>query len=284
MPGSRLLSRILEISQKSHLDSVAVAFYDYSASIRFSYHGDRSFHAASTFKAGILFALLKAVEAGKVRLDDPLHVRNRFTSIVDGSPYRIDRDRDGDVMVHRHVGRSMPIESLARVMITRSSNLATNLLLDLLGISFIRTVLEEAGAEGLEIRRGVEDNVAYQQGINNETTAEGLVRLFRLFLDEDHLPQELRDKGLEMLLAQEFKSMIPARLPAGVRVAHKTGEISTHCHDAGIVFVPDREPYVVAIMTESTPSNSKRKKAVADLSAVVHRYVSGCYREERLHE
>ena len=150
MPGSRLLSRILEISQKSHLEGVAVALYDYDASVRFSYQGERLFHAASTFKAGILFALLKAVAAGKVRLGDPLHVRNRFTSIVDGSPYRIERDRDGDVMVHRRVGQSMSLEALARVMITRSSNLATNLLLDFLGISFIRQTLEEARVDGLD--------------------------------------------------------------------------------------------------------------------------------------
>ena len=284
MPGSKLLARILEISQKSNIENVAVAFYDYETSIRFSYQGDRVFHAASTFKAGILFALLKAVEAGKVRLSDPLHVRNRFTSIVDGSHYRLERDRDGDVAVHRRTGRSMSIEALAKVMITRSSNLATNLLLDFLGVSFIRTALEEAGADGLEIRRGVEDHIAFQQGISNETTAEGLVRLFRLFLDERQLPEELRAKAMEILLAQEFNSMIPSRLPEGVRVAHKTGEISTHCHDSGIVLVPDRQPYVLAILTESAPSNSRRTKAVAEMAGVVHRYLGGYHREDLHHE
>ena len=43
---------------------------------------------------------------------------------------------------------------------------------------------------------------------------------------------------------QEFNAMIPARLPPEAKVAHKTGEISTVCHDAGIVFLPGRQPYV----------------------------------------
>lgn len=281
MPGSKLLARIVEISQKAQLENVAVAFYDYESSLRFSYHGDRPFHAASTFKAGILFALLKAAEAGKAQLSDPLHVRNRFLSIVDGTPYRIERDRDGDTAVHRRTGRSMSLEQLARAMITRSSNLATNLLLDFVGLPFIRKALENAGVDGLEVRRGVEDHVAFQQGINNETTAEGLLHLFRVFLDEKQLPEEHRQRALEILFAQEFNSMIPARLPEGVRVAHKTGEISTHCHDAGIVYPPDRQPYVVAILTESAPSNTKRQKAVAEISGAIYRYLVGGHKEEK---
>lgn len=279
MPGSKLLARIQEISQKAQFENVAVAFYDYETSLRFSYQGDRLFHAASTFKAAILFALLKAVEAGLARLNDPLHVRNRFRSIVDDSPYRLERDRDGDSAVHRRTGRSMSIEQLARLMITRSSNLATNLLLEFLTVPFIRQALKDAGAEGLEVRRGVEDHVAFEQGINNETTAEGMLRLFRLFLDEKHLTEEHRQLALDILLAQEFNKMIPARLPEGVRVAHKTGEISTHCHDAGIIFTPGRKPYILAILTESVPANPRRQKAIAEIAGAIHRYIAGGPRE-----
>lgn len=281
MPGSKLLARILEISEKSQLENVAVSFYDYETTVRFSYQGERVFHAASTFKAGILYALLRAFDEGKARPDDPLHVRNRFHSIIDGSPYRIERDRDGDVTVHRNVGRSMPLISLARAMITRSSNLATNLLLEFLGVEYVQRALREAGVTGLEVRRGVEDNLAFNAGISNETTADGMMRLFRLFLDVNQLSQSNRELGLEILFAQEFNSMIPGRLPDGVRVAHKTGEISTHCHDAGIVFAPERGPYVIAILTESPPATPKRQKAVAEISSLVFRYLAIPHREDR---
>src|SRR5215207_8473976 len=167
MPGSKLLHRVYEISQKARFDTVGIAFYDYETSLRFAYQGDRLFHAASTFKVGVLIGILKAAEAGQLKLDDQLQVRNRFRSVVDGSAYRISRDRDADASVHRAIGGSLSIRNLAEVMIVRSSNLATNLLIDLVGVDYIRKTLEEGGVPGVDIKRGVEDKVAHEQGINN---------------------------------------------------------------------------------------------------------------------
>jgi len=281
MPGSRLLSRIQEIATKVHFGEIAVAFHDFESALRFSYQGDRWFHAASTFKAGILFAFFKAAEEGRIRIDDHLQVRNRFVSVANGGIYRVQSDRDGDSTVHKRVGRSMRLLDLATVMITRSSNLATNLLLDFLSVDFVRRCLRDAGVEGVEIRRGVEDLAAHEAKINNEATADGLLRLFRVFLDEKHLAEPHRAKAMEILLAQEFKSMLPGKLPHDVRVAHKTGEISTHCHDVGIVLSPGRQPYVVAIMTETTPETEKRSRGVAEISATIYRYIVGSGREEK---
>jgi beta-lactamase class A len=281
MPGSKLLHRIHEISQKARFDNVAVACFDYENSLRFAYQGDRVFHAASTFKAGVLVAVLKAAEERRLQLDDQLQVRNRFRSVVDGSPYRIERDRDADSSVHRAIGGSLSICDLAEVMIIRSSNLATNLLIDLLGIDYVRRVMEEGAVRGIDIKRGVEDKLAHERGINNEATAEGLVRLHRLFVEEHFLPPELREEGLRILFAQEFKSMIPARLPKEARVAHKTGEISTHCHDAGLIYLPGRKPYAVAILTEHGPETVKRNRAVAEISAAIYRFVAGGQSEEK---
>jgi beta-lactamase class A len=281
MPGSKLLHRIHEISQKARFDTVAVACYDYETSLRFAYQGDRLFHAASTFKAGVLLAVLKAAEERRLQLDDQLQVRNRFRSVVDGSPYRIERDRDADASVHRAIGGSLSIRDLAEVMIVRSSNLATNLLIDLVGIDYVRQVMENGDVRGIDIKRGVEDKLAHERGINNEASAEGLVRLHRLFVEEHFLPAELREEALRILFAQEFKSMIPARLPKEARVAHKTGEISTHCHDAGLIYVPGRKPYAVAILTEHGPEAVKRNRAVAEISAAVYRFVAGGQPEEK---
>lgn len=284
MPGSRFLARVHEISHKAKLVDVAIAIYDYEKKLHFSYQGDRVFHAASTYKAAILFALFRAAQSQRVKLEDRLHVRNRFISIVDGSSYKIERDRDGDASVHKSVGRAMRLVDLAHAMITRSSNLATNLLLDHLGVEYIQTALAEAGVSGIDVRRGVEDGPAYEKGINNEATADGLLKLFRVFEERTHLDADYAQPAIEILLAQEFNSMIPARLPNGTKVAHKTGEISTFCHDAGIVYPPDRKPYVIAILTETGPETERRNRAVADLSHAAHRFVCGMHREEKAHE
>jgi beta-lactamase class A len=270
---NQLIAQIEQIRKAANLEEVAVSVYDIQTGAEFSCAGDRRFHAASTFKAAILLAFLKAVESGAIRQADHLQIRNRFLSITSGEPYRIVQERDGDNSVHAHIGRSMTLLELARLMITRSSNLATNLLLDFLTIEYVRGVMSESGVTGVEVRRGVEDIAAHEAGINNEATADGLCRLFRCFLPEGGLGEESRAAALEILGAQEFNRMLPARLPKGVRVAHKTGEISTHCHDAGLVFPPDRGPYAVAILTQFSAEEARPQRAVADISAAIYEHL-----------
>lgn len=275
MEEEPLVARLGQIARQAKLTAWAAAVEDLEIGRCWAHEGERWFHAASTFKVAILLGLLKAVAEGSTALEDHLQVRNRFRSLVEGAPpFRVDGDRDGDQVVHRHIGQSMPLRQLATRMITRSSNLATNLLLDFLGLEKVRAVLAEAGLTGLEVRRGVEDLAAYEAGINNEATALGLVRLFRVFEEPGFLPEPLRAEGMGILFAQEFRAMLPAKLPKGVRVANKTGEISTHSHDAGLVFNGSGRPYAVAILTESSPKED-RTKAVAEMSRALFDFVRG---------
>ncbi len=259
----------MKIAKNAEFGAVAVVLHDYESGWDFALEGDRVFHAASTIKVAILLAIYKLAEEGRIRLDDPLHVRNRFRSLAGGGVFRVTANRDGDGAAHRRLGRSMRVRELARAMITRSSNLATNLLLDHLGIEAVRGVLGEAKIEGVEIARGVEDTRAFEQGISNRVTARGLVGLFRLLGEGDFVREETRAQMLEILHAQEFNGMIPEGLPKDARVAHKTGEISTVCHDAGIVFLPNRKPYVVAILTEMPASVETRSAPVAQISRAI---------------
>ena len=269
MNPSALPERILKIAADAEFGAVAVAVHDYESEWEFALEGERVFHAASTIKVAILLAIYKLAEEGRLHLDDTLHVRNRFRSLAGGAVFRVVANRDGDGGVHRRIGRSMRVRELARAMITRSSNLATNLLLDYLGIEAVRGVLTEAKIEGVEIARGVEDTRAFELGISNRVTARGLVRLFRLLCEGDFVRKETRAQMLEILHAQEFNGMIPEGLPKDARVAHKTGEISTVCHDAGIVFLPKRKPYVLAILAEMPASVETRSAPVAEVSRAI---------------
>jgi beta-lactamase class A len=265
--------RISEIAEGAGAIAAAVCLYDYERPLQFSHHGDRWFHAASTIKAPLLLAVYKLAEEGRIRLDDTLHVRNRFRSMT-GGIFRVPANRDGDSEVRRRLGRSMRVRELARAMIVRSSNLATNILLDFAEPEAVRGVLKEARLDGVRLRRGVEDTAAFEGGINNEVTAEGLVRCFRLLCQDGFLRAETREQMIEVLCAQEFNGMIPAQLPREARVAHKTGEISTICHDAGIVFLPKRKPYVVAILTEWCEETEKRQGCVAEISRAAYEFVT----------
>src|SRR5262245_51469297 len=274
-PGSSLKNRLAELEEKSHARALAVAVYDLETGFDFRYRADRWFHAASTIKLAVLLGTFGAIHRRRLQPQSRLHVRNRFRSAYDGSSFRVLSERDADSEVQSAIGKTMRVSELARNMIVRSSNLATNLLLDLLGIEFLQRVLDEHHLAGIDLRRGVEDELAFEHGINNRVTADGLVQLLRLMAEERALSAELSRQMLEILHEQEFRSGIPAGLPDSARVAHKTGEISTIAHDAGVVYLPKRRPYVVAILTEWEPGSTGRSATIAAASYMVYEQLTG---------
>ena len=211
---------------------------------------------------------------GWLRLDDSLHVRNRFFSAAGGSVFHVTPDRDATPELYQSIGRTTRISALAHAMISGSSNLATNLLLDFISVDYARKVLRDAQVHSVELRRGVEDHAAHEQGINNEATANGLLTLLAA-IRGDFLSSESKQGVIRILLEQRFNSMIPARLPPHAAVAHKTGEISTACHDVGIVYLPEREPYIAVILTEFDPERDGRRETVAAISELIYRCLIG---------
>lgn len=274
-----LLETFDRVAREGGMGALAVSLYDYAGDFRLSVRGGRPFHAASTIKLALLLALFRASEAGRLRLHDRLHVRNRFRSQVAGAePFFLDRDRDGDPDLYRRVGRTESLASLAETMIVRSSNLATNLLADHLGAAFVSETLAAAGLENLRFRRGVEDEAAFAQGVNNGVDADGLLNWFRAVHESRAVSATGRDAIFDILFRQKFNAMIPAGIPdsAHARVAHKTGEISTVAHDAGMVFLPGREPYVLVVLTEypGPGAASARSRAVAAVSSAVYEFLT----------
>jgi beta-lactamase class A len=274
---SELRNQTLRIAEDGRLEAAAIGIHDFASGTEWYVDGDRWFHAASTIKVGILVALAAAVADGRFPLTARLAVRNRFLSAADGLPFRIVASRDADPDVHRNVGRTMTLDDLARHMITRSSNLATNLLVDLLGVDYARGALARMGVEGVDLRRGVEDERALEAGITNRVTARGLVQLFRA-IHEMHAAQEQGAHWmLDVLRRQEFTGGIPAGLPDSVRahttVANKTGEISNMAHDAGLVFLPDESVYAVAVLTETPANVPPGLQTVASLARVGYDHV-----------
>jgi beta-lactamase class A len=270
-----LRSRIESIAQKSNARAVAVALHDTETGVELRYEADRWFHGASTIKVAILLAVYGEIDSGRLVPQSRLHVRNRFLSAYDGSPFRVLADRDADSEVHAAIGKTMRVNELALHMIATSSNLATNLLLDLIGLDAVQRTIDRFGLTGLDVKRGVEDERAFQHGIINRVTADGLVALLGLIAEERAYSPQLSREMLDILHRQEFKKGIPGRLPREVRVAHKTGDISTVAHDAGVVYAPGRKPYVIAILTEWTPDVGNRSSTIASLSHAVYEHLRG---------
>jgi len=270
-----LRSEIERIEKESGAKALAVALHDLETGFDLRYNQDRWFHAASTIKVPILLGAFAAIDRGELLPHSRVHVRNRFLSIVENIPFRVESDRDANSAVHNAIGKMMRVDELAYHMITTSSNLATNLLLGVIGADAVNQTLRELDVdEGIELRRGVEDELAFEKDINNRVTAEGLLRILVMLAEGKAFSPALSRRMMDILHGQEFNQGIPARLPKGARVAHKTGEISTVAHDAGVVYLPKRKPYVLVILTEWDDSTTGRSRTIASISHAIYEFLT----------
>jgi beta-lactamase class A len=270
-----LRSEIEKLEKSSGAKAVAVALHDLETGFELHYRADRWFHAASTIKVPILLGAFAAIDRGDLLPHSRVHVRNRFLSVVEDIPFRVESGRDANSAVHNAIGKMMRVDELAYHMITTSSNLATNLLLGVIGTPAVNQTLRELDVEdGIELKRGVEDELAFEKGINNMVTADGLLRILVMLAEGKAFSPALSRRMMDILHGQEFNQGIPARLPKGARVAHKTGEISTIAHDAGVVYLPKRKPYVLVILTEWEPSASGRSRTIAAMSHAIYEFLT----------
>lgn len=275
MAEATLRDTVLKIGEDARASAIAVAAYDFQHHTTWSLNQHRWFHAASTIKVPVLLAVYEAIEQHRLDPYSRVHVRNRFLSVVDGRPFRVPQGSDANPEVHAAVGRMLTLHELAEHMIVTSSNLATNVLLDLVGVEAARASLARLHLGGIDLRRGVEDEVAWEAGINNRVTAAGLCDALRLIEEGKAISPEASTAMLDILHQQRFRSGIPAGLPDDARVAHKTGEISTVAHDAGIVYLDGRDAYVVVILTEWDPDLDGRQETIARISRAVYGYMTG---------
>jgi beta-lactamase class A len=270
-----LRAQIENIEKESGAKAIAVALHDAESGLELHYKADRWFHAASTIKVPILLGVFAAIDRGDLLPHSRVHVRNRFLSVVENIPFRVESGRDANSAVHNAIGKMMRVDELAYHMITTSSNLATNLLLGVIGSDAVNRTLKELDVDdGIELKRGVEDELAFENGINNNVTADGLLRILVLLSEGKAFSPALSRRMMDILHGQEFNQGIPARLPKAARVAHKTGEISTVAHDAGVVYLPKRKPYVLVILTEWDPAGTGRSRTIAAISHTIYEFLT----------
>jgi beta-lactamase class A len=270
-PADSLRGLLLERIGRDSGATVAVALRDPVGGFMVLVNPDLRFHAASTMKVPVLMVLGRRVDAGELSWDDSVRVTNRFASIVDGSPYELTAGDDSDSTLYGAVGQQRTVRHLAERMIVRSSNLATNILLATVATPEGTTrLIRTLGADSMTVLRGVEDGLAYQRGLNNTTTARDLATLLLAIAAGRAGGSATTRELLRILEAQEFNDGIPAGLPPGTRVAHKTGNITATWHDAALIYPAGGPPYALVILTRGVPSEAAGKALHRDLARMVH--------------
>lgn len=256
----------------------AVSYRDLETGESIDIAADTVFHAASTMKIPVMIEVLKRAQAGAFGLDQQILLVNQFASLADGSPFSLAANDDGDSVLYGKIGERVTVRELLQRMITRSSNLATNQLIELVGAANVTATARDLGATRLAVLRGVEDQKAFDKGMNNTTTSADLATLLVAIEKGTVLSQASSAEMRDILLAQEFNEKIPAGLPAGTRVAHKTGEITAVSHDAAVVYPPGRKPYVLVVLTKGIRDGKASSTLIADVSRLVWTHATGFQR------
>lgn len=267
---ARIERRIAEVPGAT----VGVAFRDLGPPDTLYIGADTLFHAASTMKVPVMIELFRRVDRKQLSLGQQIELKNQFSSIVDGSPYTLDAGDDSDSLVYSWVGTRVSVRDLLEHMITRSSNLATNTLIGLVGAAAANATAHSLGARDIRVLRGVEDDKAYAAGMNNMTTARDLATLMAAIESGAAASRASCDSMRAILLRQQFNDEIPAGVPPGTPVAHKTGQITAHLHDAAIVYPKSRPPYVLVVLTRGIPDEKVARALIADISRLVYEHAT----------
>ena len=249
--------------------TVGVVFREVGGGSAIYLNPDSVFHAASTMKVPVMIEYFRGIDAGRIRREQDLLLDTEFQSIVDGSPYKLDPDVDSDSSVFARVGQRVPLRWLVERMIVRSSNLATNTLIEVLDAKKVDATARSLGTTTMKVLRGVEDGKAFEKGLNNQTSARDLATLLEAIETGKAASRASCREMIDILARQEFNDEIPAGLPAGTRVAHKTGWITGVTHDAALVYPPGRKPYVLVVLTKGIPDRPVAQKLIADISRLV---------------
>ncbi|MDH5474291.1 MAG: class A beta-lactamase-related serine hydrolase [Cyclobacteriaceae bacterium] len=253
----------------------AFAFVDLSnPSNQLLINEKESFHAASTMKTPVMIELYRQASEGQFSLQDSILIKNSFKSIVDSSSYSMDIGEDSQEGLYNSIGDSTTIYHLMYEMITKSSNLATNILIELVDAKKVTTSMRTLGANKIEVLRGVEDQKAYDQGLSNSTTAYDLMVIMKA-IAEGTAAKNIADNKhmIEVLKNQKWNDMIPRFLPPSVEVAHKTGSITALHHDSAIVFLPGGKKYVLILLSKNLDDFDEGTTQLAHVSRLVYDFM-----------
>ena len=252
----------------------AVAFIDLKTGQTLFINEKENFHAASTMKTPVMIEVFKQAKAKKFAMSDSILLKNTFKSIIDGSPFSLDIADDSADSIYQKISQKMTIYDLTYQMIIRSSNLATNVLIDLVNAKNVNATMRSFGAKDIQILRGVEDTKAFNAGLNNTVTAYDLMLIFEKIAKHKTVSKHASKEMIKILTDQYFHSIIPAKLPKTVVVAHKTGSITGVQNDSGIVYLPDGRKYVVVLLSKNLTDVKAGVAALADISEMLYNYVA----------
>jgi beta-lactamase class A len=252
--------------------SIGVTVFDLQTQKEILINADEMMHPASTMKVPIMMEVFRQAHEGLLSLNEHFEIFNSFKSIADGSEFALEAPDDSEITLYKRIGERESIRELTRLMIIRSSNLASNILLEKVGTACVDAFIKELGIAGMTVIRGLEDKKALRLNLNNSASARSSTYMMRLIAEGKVVSKETCDEMIQIMLGQEFNESIPALLPVSAKVAHKTGWSGDFFHDIGIIFPPNRKPYAISLFTHGFPEDKENEAhtCMAQISKIIY--------------
>jgi beta-lactamase class A len=221
-------------------------------------HGQVVLPSASTRKIAIMMTALKAVHEGELSLDQPVTIEAKY------------QDNDSGCFQHLRPGFSIQLFDALVMMIIVSDNTCTGTIADMVGLGRVNTLCQSIGMRGTIHRHGLPPHGLGRdhplEAVNVTTPADvGLILELILRGTQDSTvaaklgcSPELCQLGLDILSWQKLRNRLPAWLPAGTKVAHKTGTGVRNQNDAGIIYFRDQPGFILTVYTEHLPEELPR--------------------------
>lgn len=218
------------------------------------------FPSASMIKVPIMYEIMHQAASGLIDLEELLIVRDEFRT--DGA----------GILKELRPQISMTIRELVTLMIIVSDNIATNMLIQHLGMDRINRTMKNLGLQSTVLRRQMMDFDAVRAGKENDTSPADMALLFAAIYDQVNMPPDYGELMLDILKRQQVKDKLPFYLPEETVLAHKTGTLPGVEHDGGILFLPDT-PYIICIFTADLPTNVQGLQLVAALGKLIYEHL-----------
>jgi beta-lactamase class A len=240
--------------------TVGIAVRDLATGMTAGVNLDAVMPAASTIKVPVMVEVFRQMSLGRFDLQRQVTLLPR------------DRDWGSGDLCDAAAGTSYPVSSLLRVMIDESDNTATNMLIRLVGRDNVNITMKSLGLHHTFLRTDVRTSTDYVR-IALRTTANDMVTLMDMLAHEKLVDPWSSRAMISILTAQQHNGLLPAPLPKGTSIAHKTGSLHDTLNDVGIVY-HDEEPYAIAVMTTHWPALSTGRVFIHRVSRMAYQTFS----------
>jgi beta-lactamase class A len=225
----------------------------------FYYNSEEVFPSASVIKVPILLAGLKQAEEGKLNL-------NQLTAITDRA--------GGSGVLHSLSSlASLTIKDLMTLMITVSDNVATNMIIDLLGMKDINQVIDCLGMVSTKLNRKMMDFEAKERGLDNVSSPSDIIKCLKVMNGSTFLSEESKEAALTIMGAQQFQDKLPAMMdPERMYIGNKTGGLPHVEHDCAMIRYKGKTAYV-AVLTDMLEDVYYAKQTIARIGKHIYDYL-----------